>query len=454
MKTFVYLLMALIVVVSGSGASVWADALTNEERLQALEQEVAILKRQIENDKEASTTKSATTPVVTANAKDGFQIKAQDDSFKLKVGGYAQADARFFGGNKKDPTSPVDTFVARTIRLVISGTVAERFDFYIAPEFGGTSTTSNLVTIPDSYVDWRLADAFKVRAGKFKAPFAYERLQSTPASTFAEPGLVETLAPNRDIGVQLFGDLLKGSVSYALSLTNGVTDGGTSVTDTNNDKELGARLFTQPFKNTDLLALRGFGFGGAVSYGHREDTTLPTYKTAGQTTFFTLAGTTYDGPQLRYSPQVAYYYHSLGLYGEYIASEAKLTKTAKRQRVSNDGWEAAASYVLTGEDASYKGIVPLRPFNAAKGQFGALELTGRYSTVDFDDKIFDSTVSSNVLASSPTEARAWTAGFNWYLTGNTKLVFNWEKTTYKGGATGNVNRTPEDLYLTRLQFAF
>ncbi|MEI6437388.1 MAG: porin [Candidatus Omnitrophota bacterium] len=448
MKTLGTVLLALAILAGGSGVRVYADtSVSTEDRLKLLEQEVAILKRQIEVDKEEAAKKAPNLPIVTASAKDGFSIKAPDDSYKLKLSGYVQADARIFPDNKKD-TGTTDTFTTRTVRLVASGTVANNFDYYIAPEFAGST-----VNLPDAYLDWRLDPAFKIRTGKFKAPFGYERLQSTPASTFAEPALVENLAPNRDSGIQLYGDLLANTVSYAVALTNGVTDGGTSITDTNNDKEIGARLFAQPFRNSNVLALRGLGVGGAVSYGHREDTTLPTYKTAGQTTFFTLAGTTFDGPQLRYAPQVAYYYNSLGLYGEYIASQAKLTKTAKRQDIRNDGWVAAASYVVTGEDASYKGIVPLHPFSLKDGGWGAVELTGRYSTLDLDNKLFDSTLTSNVITSSPTEARAWTAGVNWYLTGNTKLVFNWEQTNYKGGAVGG-NRLTENLLLTRFQLSF
>ncbi len=455
MKTLGHVLLALAILVGGSGVRVFADTeLSTEERLKLLEQEVAVLKRQIEVDKEASSQKAASAAIVTANVKDGFQIKSPDDSYKLKVGGYVQADARFFSGNKKDPTSPIDTFTTRTVRLAVSGTVANVFDYFIAPEFAGST-----VNLPDAYIDWRVADpAFKIRAGKFKAPFGYERLQSTPASTFAEPSLAENLAPNRDSGVQFFGDILSNTVSYAIAATNGVSDGGTSITDTNNDKELGARLFAQPFRNSDLLALRGVGFGGALSYGHREDaatSTYPAYKTAGQTTFYSLPATTYfDGPQIRYSPQVAYYYNSLGVYGEYIVSEEKLTKTTRRQDIRNEGWTAAASYLLTGEDASYKGVVPLHPFSLKNGGWGAFEVTGRYSTLDIDNKLFDSTLTSSTLGNTvPTQARAVTAGLNWYLNASAKLVLNWEQTRFKGGAA-NGSRLTENLVLSRLQLAF
>ncbi|MBF0569166.1 MAG: hypothetical protein HQL18_00095 [Candidatus Omnitrophica bacterium] len=450
--------LALAVLFGGNGAQAWAEggALSNEERLQKLEQEVAILKRQIELDKEASSQKAKDVPVVIANAKDGFQIKAQDDSYKLKVSGYVQADARLFSVNKKDGTSaptasPQDTFTDRTVRLVFSGTVARDFDFYIAPEFGSTA-----VALPDGYLDWRIDPAFKLRGGKFKAPFGYERLQSTPVTTFAEPGIAENLAPNRDVGLQVSGDVIDNTLNYAVALTNGVVDAGgsTSNADTNNDKEISARLFAQPFRNSDTLSLRGFAFGGAVSHGHREDTTLASYKTAGQTEFFKLTGTSQDGPQLRYAPQIAYYYHSLGLYGEYIVSQEKLTRTTKRQDIKNTGWEAAGSYVLTGEDASYAGIVPLRPFDLGNGGWGAFELALRYSTIDFDNNIFDSALTTNSISSSPTAAYAWTLGLNWYLNRNAKLVFNWERTDFKGGAGGGTDRPTENLFLSRLQLGF
>ena len=52
---------------------VWADDSVNlEARLNDLEQQVAILKRQIENSKEDTATQAVSTPVVTANSKDGF----------------------------------------------------------------------------------------------------------------------------------------------------------------------------------------------------------------------------------------------------------------------------------------------------------------------------------------------------------------------------------------------
>ena len=76
------------------------------------------------------------------------------------------------------------------------------------------------------------------------------------------------------------------------------------------------------------------------------------------------------------------------------------------------------------------------------------------SAIDFDNNIFDTSLTSNTIATSPTAARAWTAGLNWYLNRNTKFVFNWERTDFDGGAGSATNRPTENLFLSRLQVSF
>ena len=72
---------------------------------------------------------------------------------------------------------------------------------------------------------------------------------------------------NRDIGLQLAGDLAGGRFSYQAAYLNGSNDGGSSETFTdmqehiNDDKEYALRLFTQPFAESESFAIRGLGFG-------------------------------------------------------------------------------------------------------------------------------------------------------------------------------------------------
>jgi len=44
--------------------------------------------------------------------------------------------------------------------------------------------------------------------------------------------------------------------------------------------------------------------------------------------------------------------------------------------------------VLTGEEASYKGVKPKRPFDLKNGAWGAFELAARYSQLHVDGDAF------------------------------------------------------------------
>ena len=75
------------------------EAPSIEQRLQALDQEVKILKRKAELTAEETTAKAATAkdaPKFTANPKDGFSLSSADGAYKLRIGGFAQIEGRYF----------------------------------------------------------------------------------------------------------------------------------------------------------------------------------------------------------------------------------------------------------------------------------------------------------------------------------------------------------------------
>lgn len=451
-RTLSALLLSFFAVSGLSPGKAYADDAAILARLAALEQEIAVLKRQLEVKKEEDDKKKPDTPIVTASSKDGFQIKSPDDAFKLKIGGYAQAEGKFFIDNKKD-IGTTDTFQDRNVRLILQGTVYNNYDFVISPEFGGSSPT-----LTDAYLDARLLPEFKIRAGKFKEPFGLERLQSTPVMTFAELGLPSNLTPNRDVGVQASGDLFGDTVSYAVGAFNGVEDNGTSITDSNQDKDVAARVFVTPFRNTDIAPLRGLGAGVAATFGHKEGSTgsLPSYRSPGQASIFSYnSSVTADGPHTRFSPQLYYAWNALGVLAEYVVSDEEAVRTASgsilRERFENDAWQVAVSYVLTGEDASYKGVVPRHPFSWKDGTWGAFEIGGRYGELDVDDSIFDLGYAS--LNTSVTLTESWGVVFNWYLNRNVRLLLEYDRTDFTGGGIG-IDRATENAIWTRFQIAF
>lgn len=446
-------LIALVLAVSFTAKTSYAEeassSATLEKRLEALEEEVKLLRRQLELKKEDEDKKAKEYPVITASSKDGFSIKSPDESFKLKLRGLLHTDARFFTDNKKD-IGTTDTFIVRRARPIFEGTVYKDFGFYIMPELGGGS-----LSLVDGYVDYNYSAEFKLRAGKFKEPFHLERLQAIAAANFVELGLPANLSPNRDVGVQLSGDLLDGSVNYAIGAFNGSPDQGSSGStdvDTNNDKDIAARIFAQPFKNGDNEVVRGLGLGVAATHGHKEGGSTPTFRSPGQASVFTFnSGVTADGPHTRYSPQAYWYWNSFGVLGEYVVSDQQLVRGAIKEKFKNDAWQISGTYVLTGEDASFKGVKPRKPFDLSLNQWGAWEIAARYGQLDLDDSLFVRNFAN--INNSITEESAVGLGVNWYLNNNVRVMLDYERTDFDGGGPSQ-DRASENAIFTRLQIVY
>lgn len=427
-------------------------------KVEELEQQVRILKRQLELDKEASTEKAKTTPVVSAGAS-GFSFRSADTNFVLKVRGYIQADTRWYPDDHSAGMAN-DTFLLRRVRPIIEGTVYEKFDYRLMLDFGSNVSLSsaNDPFVQDAYVNARFQPWFQVQAGKFKEPVDLERLQSGANLLFVERGYPTILAPNRDVGIQIQGEVLDGALTYAVGAFNGVQNNGSGDFETVDDeKDIAGRIFTTPFKNSNKDALRGIGFGVGGSIGNQEGTP-GTLRSPGQQAIFSYTGGTpaavvADGEHWRIAPQGYYYYGPFGLFGEYIISNQELRKTTAPVgtiSAQNTAWMVAASYFLTGEENSYKAVTPKKPFSPGNGGWGAFEVAARVQQLDIDDDVFPAYASP---ATSTSGAFSWGLGLNWHLNKNFKVNLNYEQTDFDGG-TSSLLADGEKVIMTRAQISF
>lgn len=483
-------------------------------KIQELDQQIKILARKNEITEEAAVAKKKETPVVKVSDK-GFGIESADGKNSIKLGGLIQYDYRNFQNGANDIRNRSnnragnldengfhdanDTWLARRLRPNIQGTLFGIYDYRFQEEFAGGSAS-----VVDAYIDGRFNPAFKVRVGKYKPYVGLERLQAGADLKFIERSYVSNnILPNRDQGISVYGDVLGEKLNYAIGYNNGVVDGGNASTgaEFDSDKEFTARLFATPFKD-DVNALSGLGFGIAATTtnidGERNldftqtsaaDGTrngLPSYVTNAQQTFFRYGGATVaDGRRTRITPQASYYYGPFGLITEYarvnqevslLTSTTSNASTAfiagSNKKLTNDAWQIAASYLLTGEDASFKGVKPKNDFDVDKGGWGAWELVARYSEMNIDSDAFKNKAGTSFstgtyanLSESAKSAKSWTAGVNWYLNTNAKIQLNYEHTKFDGGAgigttainaagTNVRDRENEDSLFARFQVAF
>ncbi|HWG67813.1 MAG TPA: porin [Steroidobacteraceae bacterium] len=416
----------------------------------------------------------------------GFSFQSPDGANQIRFHGEFDFDGRFYN-DALVPDGSRSTWLLRRARPIVEGTFANIFDFRFNPDFAGGKTV-----IQDAFVAARFNPLFVVTAGKFKEPFGLERLQLSPNNRFIELGLPSDLVPNRDLGLQVSGTyaFASGTLIYQIGWFNGVADGistdanATPDIDNNDDKDWAARLFAQPFSKTDIAALRGLGAGIAVSYvnqtGSPANTLLPTYKTETQRSFFgydgirtaaeqtPAAGAAYaDGRRLRFSPQAYYYYKSFGLLGEYVGESQDVARTfgagpaavTRRATIKPDSWQLAATYLLTGDTASFGTVKPNRPFVIGQPGWGALEVAARVSALDLDSAAFINTAGAvhDWFANPGSQANkvlAWTAGLNWYLNQNVAWYLDYTVSRFDGGAPDGADRAAESAFFTRFQVAF
>jgi phosphate-selective porin OprO/OprP len=452
-------------VVTGPGVSFAASKSSSvDDRLRTLEAEIEQLKReraqqaeeppvsepQVKNIIDETLKKQK----VLAGWQDGFYLQSQNGDFKFKLRGYTQADARFFPDTDGDTGN--DTFYLRRVRPMFEGTLYKWFNFRIMPDFGGGQTV-----LQDAYMDVTYLPYASLRAGKFKEPYSLERLQSGTELLFVERSIAQNIAPNRDVGVQLFGDIGAGVFQYQLGIFDGVQDGGSKDDEGNSDKDFAGRVFAQPAKGAGIAALENLGFGLAGTYGNRtDDNGALNFRTAGRSSFYRYANNTVTGKgiQWRIAPQAYWFWGPFGFMGEYFKSEGGIKGTVgtgdkaqiRSAKENTDGWFVQGSWVITGEEASYKMVTPINNFDPFNGRWGAFEVAARVSGLNIDDDALDAG-----LATGTKDALAYTGGLNWYFNRAFKIQFNYERTEFDGKpAFSGHNRSHEDVLLTRFQIAF
>jgi phosphate-selective porin OprO and OprP len=467
--------LAALLPLTGTALAQAPDDADLRKEIDDQKQRLAVLERKLELQEEAAKAAAATAPRITINAS-RFQIGSTDNSNFVRIRGTLHADNRVYSGDSVPETA--DTFILRRVRPTIEGTFGGIYDFRFMPDFASGRTA-----IIDAYIAARFKPGATLTVGKFKPPVGLERLQSSADIRFIERALPTLLVPNRDLGVQLSGEFSGGAFTYQVGYFNGVTDGQSSDNLATPDVEVdtkgdyAARVFFQPFVNSENFNLRGLGFGLGSTWidadGSAANTALSSYRSAGQQNVFayranTATGATpnnatyADGQRLRLAPQFYYYRGSFGVLGEYTQVEQDVTRvigaTVRSDTLTHSAWQTQFSWFITGEEESFRGYTPASTFVPGKPGTGAWELVARYHELDVDDATFAGGALSfaNPLTAA-SKVTAYGVGVNWYPWNTVKLSANYEISQFEGGAANGIavaDRADERAFFTRFALNF
>jgi phosphate-selective porin OprO/OprP len=446
-------------------------------RIDEIEQLARIAARKQELLEEEAAKRAKEAPRLTVDDK-GFSVALPDRSFQLKFRGLVQADGRFFLDN--DALEANDTFILRRLRPSFDGTVFSLIDFRMQPEFAGGAT------ILDAYVDVHPWEWARLRVGKMKVPVGLERLQADADRVFLEQSLISNLSSQRDVGVELWGDIAGGLVHYDAGIYNGAPDTTAADTDINHAKDFAGRLFIHPFRNEALKSLGNLGIGVSAQTGNRKgrlptavaglpipsvpaQTGLSPFKTSGQNTFFqylapatdTTGAATVFGHEraTRINPQLYYYYEGLGLLAEYMWLKQGVQKGNSTADLTNKSAAVTASFTIGGRE-NYDGTTPTAGFDPATGTLGALILAARWSWIAVDDATFST--YANPVASAKS-ANAYGGAITWVPRRSARFSASYEQTRFDGGAgtaASGMNpavikdRATEHVIICRTQVSF
>ena len=398
--------------------------------------------------RQSPTVGSATHPISTTDKNfsgwnNGFFLQSPDRSCQLRITGQIQADYRGFldpvdsssTANSAVAGSPTtgspDTFLVRRARLGIEATMANYYEFRLLPDFAGSTVAKS---ITDAYMNVHYWDAFQFEIGKFKQPFSYEDLIQDRYVPTMERSMMDQLCPQRDEGAMIHGEkLFDGRFDYAAAVSNG--DPNDSSIDDNNDKDFNARVVVRPFYDVDgAEILNGWRIGISGSFGVENDTvsttssTPPTITTPATVTWFAYnSGVIANGVRHRISPELVYFYRSLGFASQYYYQDEKLQGLvheadrgrAHRRLLLHDDLSphGRAANRIQPADRTIASLRPCRadwrrqgPGNWCSAWNGWKSATRRSSGAT---PLASNTGTTN---RSSNEAMEETTGVNWYLT--------------------------------------
>jgi phosphate-selective porin OprO and OprP len=423
-----------------------------QARIETLEQKTAALQQSLARaEAEAAAPRSTTT---FQTDEGGFAVTSADRQYQVRFKGLLQVDGRRIFGDETLGNS-VDTFIVRRARPILAGTVLGLTDFNFTPDFG-----NNTVALIDAYTDTHPFPWLRLRVGKFKPPVGLERLQADQDVVFIERGLSQNLSAQRDVGLELWGDIGGGILRYEAAVLNGNQDNGLTDVDSDHAKSFAGRLFLQPFSTDSLRAFGRLGLGIAAETGNEKgsatNTWLGAFKSTSQSTIFsylttTTATTVYSlGRHTRVNPQLYYYLGPFGLLAEWVHEHQSIANSVGTGALNNSAGNAVASFVVGG-DASYEGVKPHHALDLASRGYGALEIGVRYAWLDVDHAAFPTAADPT---KSVNRARDFGVALNWQLSRNLKAAADYDTTWFDGGAKSPANRHTEKVGIARFQLSF
>ncbi len=373
--------------------------------------------------------------------KNGLKIESPDGRNKFGLGGRIYADfssisssnRRFADQVRQDEGTPLTGFGSefRAARIYVDGTVYD--NYFFKGEYDFAAEGNGTAGFKDVFIGMKnIPGIGHIRVGHQKEPFSLEEQTSSRFITFMERGLPNVFAPSRNTGIMAYNTAFGKRMYWGVGIFQDVDDFGNNFNN-HQDWNTTLRLAGTPLYEDKGRHLLHVGLSYSHQFRSSNDFQLryrqrpEAHITDARTVDMFINRLWTDNIDL-VNPELALVWGPFSLQGEYMFA---FTEASRRQspaqnlflNASDPTFQGAyifGSVFLTGESRNYSQsgacfdrITPHRNFDL-KGGWGAWELGARYSYLSLSDKGVGGGRENN-----------FTAGLNWYLTPNTRWMFNY-----------------------------
>lgn len=326
----------------------------------------------------------------------------------------------------------------RRVRLAAKGKVSEAISYKVEFDFA-----KGEVNFRDVYLKLTLPKKYgSILVGSFTEPSSLDNMTSSKYITFFERSMLANTQPFKYNGGIMYNNqkLLEGKIGIQLAYTfNGAKQPAFEDKALEGGANFIARVTTAFLKDKEKNTLVHVG----VNYEHR-DNDIDSYAYAFRSENH-LGNKIVIGEKLKENDlgvfenkadvktegsfentndiglEIAVTMGVLSIQGEYELSSIK----TEVDTYKTNAYYAFVSYFLTGEHRPYKNstfsrVKPKKEF-LNEGGFGAIELAIRFSVIDFSK--YPNTTANDKISNV-------TAGVNWYLTKNTRIMYNYTKSNF------------------------
>lgn len=300
----------------------------------------------------------------------------EGDDDGVKIFGFFQPQYEY---HLTDPAT--NTFKFKRARIGFTGNIPYDFNYYFVLENSAFVSQTGNPYLLDAFISYRRFSWLSASIGSFKMPFGLEVNTPCHGLYTVNRAMVsdQIVAPQRDMGLMLFGNLLEKKINYTLAIMNGR---GLGIKDNNESKDFVGRLKISPI---EMLTL-----GGSFRYGHPN---------------------TDDVDRMSYAGELQLKFGEFLLQGEYIYDEGDYNRAA--------GGGCGSDPLTLGDkrDGAWVQAMFMTALN--------LQPVIKWEFFDVDNNIDDNNMYS------------YTFGFNYFFNESTRLQANYQYNVEKGAETLN-----------------